>query len=295
MTESIGGNGPGSGPCRGPARRSVSRVPLWVAGATALMGGLSGAGGQSPDALRDPFRLDLSPAVRSALLYANRPGSSVATPTAYGASWGQVFVGAGWQERGRYIEKPDGAVMAGLGFGNPRELVGLEVVYTSFSTVRSGFFSRTALSFKVHRVLSGSTAIAAGWENALVRGPTDGGSSGFGVVSHVFHLGDPLERPFRTLTASLGVGNGRFRSERQVQAGTGALGVFGSVGLRLVAPVALIADWTGQDLALGTSVVPIRSLPLVLTAGVQDVTRRAGDGPRLTVGAGAAFDLLRMF
>jgi hypothetical protein len=47
-----------------------------------------------------------------------------------------------------------------------------------------------------------------------------------------------------------------------------------------------VADWTGQDLNLGVSLAPFPALPLVVTPALADLTGRAGDGARFTVGAG---------
>ena len=65
--------------------------------------------------------------------------------------------------------------------------------------------------------------------------------------------------------------------------------VFGSVGLRVVEPVSVIADWTGQDLTLGTSIAPFRNFPLVITPAVADVTGNAGDGARFILGVGFGY------
>ena len=60
------------------------------------------------------------------------------------------------------------------------------------------------------------------------------------------------------------------------------------MGLRAIDRVSLIADWTGQDLNLGASIVPFRNLPLVITPAVADVTGNAGDGARFILGVGYA-------
>ena len=56
------------------------------------------------------------------------PAIAHAIPTAYGADFGDVFAGMGYQ---RYLgpripERNDGALFFGLGLGNARRLVGLE-------------------------------------------------------------------------------------------------------------------------------------------------------------------------
>jgi hypothetical protein len=273
---------------RTPAPRAT---PLLLAAALSSALSVGTAEAQSPEALRAQYRLALPAQLEAITFDRHRPNHSVTTPTAFGLEWLQGFVGVGWQERARYISKPDGAVAAGFGFGNPRRWVGGEVAYTSFSTIRSGFFTRSALSVRVHRAILDRTAVAVGWENAVIWGPTDGGSSRYAVATHTVPLGDAQRKPYRTLTGSLGVGNGRFRSEMDIQRNEGNVGVFGSVALRPIEPLTFIADWTGQDLAAGASVVPVRGLPFVITFGFQDLLEQAGDGRRFTIGAGGAFDL----
>ncbi len=88
---------------------------------------------------------------------------------------------------------------------------------------------------------------------------------------------------------SVGLGGGRFRSEHDVQKGIDSVNVFGSVGLRLAEPLSLIADWTGQDLTIGTSIAPFRNIPIVITPAVADVTGNAGDGARFILGVGFGY------
>src|SRR5438477_7269286 len=120
----------------------------------------SGIAAQNVDSLRASYILPLPPSVQGARgAMRISPGTSSGTPTAYGAEWGDVFFGAGFQARTRYSgseslrKRMDGAVVGGVGLGNSRNALGIELAYTSFSTVRSGFFRTSSFSFKVHRVL----------------------------------------------------------------------------------------------------------------------------------------------
>jgi hypothetical protein len=70
--------------------------------------------------------------------------------------------------------------------------------------------------------------------------------------------------------------------------------VFGSVAVRVVEPVSLIADWNGQTLSLGVSIKPFLDIPLVITPGLTDIvgdnTNGTGfnglNGLRFTLGVG---------
>lgn len=218
------------------------------------------------------------------------PGVSIGTPTAFGANWGRVYTGFGYQARTRYTTEADGTLALGFGLGNSRENVGLEV-----SLVVTDLIDETladgGVSFKVHRLLPNNFAVAAGVEYALSWGDIDTTTSPYGVVTKVFRFKENSAEPLSQLTVSLGVGGGRYRSEDDVINDNNTIGVFSSVGLRVAEQVSLIADWTGQDLFLGASIVPFKDLPVVITPAFADVTNNAGDGARFILGIGYGYSL----
>ncbi|WP_250123652.1 S-layer homology domain-containing protein [Chroococcidiopsis sp. CCMEE 29] len=245
---------------------------------------------QQLEALQEQFLL-AQPVVQERIIprALGIPGSSVGSPSAFGAEWGDLFAGVSFQSRTRFTNAADGAVVAGFGLGNARTAVGLEVAVTVFDLL-DNTFERGGVSFKVHRILGEGLAIAAGVENAIIWGESDTDSSAYGVVSKIFRFRNPAE-PFSSLTVNLGLGGGRFRSEDDVFDGNDTINVFGSVGLRVVEPVSVIADWTGQDLNLGASIVPFRNIPLTITPAVADVTNNAGDGARFVLSIGYGLSL----
>jgi hypothetical protein len=186
-------------------------------------------------------------------------------------------------------KRGDGAVVAGFGLGNSRKYLGLELAYSSFSTIRSGFFHHASVSFKVHRALPGNFHVAWGWEDWLRTKGLDGGSSMFGVLSSYIPLRENSESPFSSLTLSAGAGGGRFQTEKAIIAQKHGANAFGSLGIRIFSPISFIADWTGQDLSLGASIVPFARIPLFLTPAFADVTGSAGDGARFVMGVGIDF------
>ena len=255
---------------------------------------------QSVDSIRASYVLPLPAAVEVAR-HSNSisPGSSSGTPTAYGAEFGDIFFGGEFQARTRYTktlpfrDRVDGSVYGGFGLGNPRSFLGIELVGTSFTTIREGFFRKSSFSFKIHRQLPGNFAVAYGWEDAIHSTGTDGGSSMYGVLTSDIRFREDYDAPMSAVTLSAGVGNGRFQTEQAFYAGKHGVNGFGSMGLHVVRPLSLIADWTGQDLMLGASIVPFRKLPLIITPAFADVTGSAGDGARFVMGAGFDFNLLQ--
>ncbi|MEF8794847.1 MAG: hypothetical protein V5A48_00215, partial [Salinivenus sp.] len=261
--------------------RPVPAVPLRpvidlpVAGVEAFLAvhprdleGGSGAGVLllAADSLRDRLRLPLPTARRSLPTDYTRghPSSTINTPTAYGQRLGDVYAGVGYQDRIRYNDWHDGVVSVGLGLGDPERFVGLDVAvnlldtYTEFARDRS-------LSVKLHRRLPFRTAVAFGHENVWHTDGTDGGSSRYVVVSKVLLLRTRPAAALGSMVVNVGLGGDRFLPEMQFARGADSVNAFGSVGVRVLPLVNAVANWTGQDLALGLSVAPVRTWPLVIT------------------------------
>ena len=249
---------------------------------------------QDVDSIRRSYTLSLPPTIQiERIPFWISPGSSSGTPTAYGAEFADVFFGASYQRRARYTYLDDGDAYIGFGLGNPRDYLGIELNLTTFTTVRHGFFKESSFSFKIHRDLPGNFAIAYGWEDAIHSSGTDGGNSMYGVLTESIHTRDDPDSFLSRVTLSAGLGNGRFQSERAFGENRHGVNAFGSVGVRVFKPIALLADWTGQDLMLGASIVPFRRIPLFITPAYADVTGSAGDGARFVVGFGIDFSFLR--
>ena len=236
-------------------------------------------------ALRDRVaELDNTTDLRQIFLGA--PAVNGGSPSAFGAYWGTIYTALSYQAETRNNGNDDGAVAFGFGLGTP-EVVGLDTTITSLSTLDSGFFERVGVSFKLHRAFKGDFGVAAGIENLILSEDSDSTSSGFGVVGKVFKLKPSTREAFSRVNLSVGVGGGRFRAFDNLDEDT--LGVFGSVGLRVFEPLSVFADWTGQDLNAGLSVVPIRHFPLVITPVFQDLTGEANDEVRFSVTVGASY------
>jgi S-layer homology domain len=217
------------------------------------------------------------------------PGSSITSPSAFGSQWGDVFAALSYQERTRGGNTDDGAVAVGFGLGDARKYAGLEVAIASFSTFRQGFYENGGVSLKLHRLLTNDLSIAAGIENAASWGGIDGGTSGYGVISKYFQLQNSADKPFSSVTTSVGLGGGRFRNAPAVTNKKDNVNIFGSVGVRVVRPVSFIMDWSGQDLGLGLSIAPFRNIPLTINPSVVDLFNNSDDkfgGPRFTLGVG---------
>lgn len=218
------------------------------------------------------------------------PSLTIFNPTGYGADRNTGYISATYQSRTRFVENDDGAVAIGFGFGDARELVGVEVSYTLASVFgENRDFGTGGFNVKVHREFPDDWAVAAGWNGVVFLGEDDGvEDSIYGTVTKVIRTRESIASPFSRVALTAGVGNGQFRSEEALEDDENSVNVFGSVAVRVAKPVSIIAEWTGQDLAVGASIAPFKNIPFVITPAVRDITG-AGDGARFVLGAGLGF------
>jgi hypothetical protein len=256
-----------------------------------------------------------------------RPGSTLGVPTAYGAQWGDVWLGGGFASASLFNSESDGSVAAGFGLGNAKDAVGLEIFTGIFNlsnndTLGGNAGNGGAVGFKLHRWFDdrGYFAGAIGMGNAIRWGTenTYGGDydTYFGIVTGRFDLrpvpsfteADLASRNtpqfeqatevykqlrdgtynFMPLVVSVGVGTGAFRSVGALNAAEQSANVFASAGLTLIPELSLITTWTGNQLNIGTSLTPFSSFPIVLNLGAGDVTGNFPQGARFIMSLGYA-------
>lgn len=217
-----------------------------------------------------------------------QPGVSASSPLGFGPSFRDVFIGAGYQAKTRYGGDDDGTVSAGFGLGNSTTLLGVELVLTSLSTVRTGFGDRMIGSVKIHRVVPYNIGVGVGVEGIKINGDNSEAEESFYVaVSKALLIGQGTY--FNAITLNAGLGNGRFRSEADVTADKDGINLFASAGLRIAPALGAIVDWTGQDLNVAASIAPFPKFNLVISPGFADVSGLAGNGVRFTLGAGLSW------
>lgn len=219
--------------------------------------------------------------------YRASPSITIINPSAYGASWRSFGIGLGFQERARFTDEADGVIGLGFGLGNPRKNVGAQIGVSLVDV--SDPFRDGAINLKLHRRLPQDFAVALGVQGLTTWGDTDGGSSVYGVTTKRFKLRRDRTKPFSEIYTSLGLGGGQFRSESDIDNGNETVGIFGSVAVKIIEPLGLVTEWTGQDLTIGIPIVLFRKLPLVIVPAITDVTGTAGDGTRFVVGVGYGF------
>lgn len=232
--------------------------------------------------LIDPILIEGRPVGQAA------PASSAGTPTAYGASWGQAYVGVGgyFPFDGDNI---DGSASIGFGLGDAVESIGAEinVNVTSLGGQNFDFGQSGGIGVKLHKYFSDGTAVAVGWSNPVKWGEVNNAKDTFyGVVTKSFYLKPNNQLP---LTISLGVGSGSFRSKGAIEADENSANFFGSLGLRVAPQVSVVSSWTGNSLNIGGSFTPFQRTPLVINAIFTDVTNNLDGGSGLSLSAGYVF------
>lgn len=217
------------------------------------------------------------------------PAIAINVPSGFGATSGQFFAGLGFQgsTTGGNGDS-DAAFSFGLGVGQPEETVGLDLTYTSFSTIRSTPFDTGGVSAKLHRRLSPTSSVAVGVENFIRYGEFDADISYYGSLTNIFSLRENPTDPFSSLALTVGIGSGRFRQFEDILDDNETVNIFGSLGLKVTPQFSLVGAYTGNTTTLGASVAPFEDIPLVITPAVTDLTGEFSDNPRfvLTIGYG---------
>jgi hypothetical protein len=305
-----------------PANKYIASCPNGV-----YVTSITGAPVEAPKMTADEAIAKLGipgqvPEIVAATATSTFPVGGLGTPTAFGANWGDFFLGAGYQGETRpVILTPPGiapgtvkgpetyAYSVGLGLGDSRNFLGLETVATTYNRTNltpgssaPGSFENGGISFKLHKLLGDNFAIAAGYENAITFGSNafggantpdggvNGGRTGYGVASLILNP-DPNMGFFSNTTLSVGAGAGRFRSIGDIRANKDNINVFGSLGTRLFSNVSLVGDWNGQDLSVGLPItIPFGGgSAFQVTPAIVDIANPETGGSRFSVSGGLGF------
>jgi len=202
------------------------------------------------------------------------PALTIANPYGFGADRG-FFTGLSYQvdTRGGLDGVNDGDATwgIGLGLGDAQKALGAELSYNLASFGQNGRdFGSGGFNLKLHRKLAEGWGVAAGWNSFLSIGDAnDLDDSLYFATTKIFRTRQNVNSAFSRVGATIGVGNGQFRS----------------VDSRVARPVSFVTEWTGQDLGMGLSISPFRTLPLTVNLGARDIVG-AGDGARFIFGVG---------
>ena len=233
--------------------------------------------------------------------YRVTPAISFIAPSAYGRGNGWGSVGVAVQNSTRQGPSTDGLAGLALGFGDRRK-VGLDVGINFLSLLsdrgdRAGFGQRGSLNFKLDHALGHDVTVAAGAQNVFIWDGSDAPSKYYGVASKIYYLKRDVRQPWSRAYLSLGLQHltapGGFDTEQRVARAeanrTGGLAPFGSIAMRVAEPANLFAEWNGDSVDLGASLILFRKYPLVLTPALMDVAGYRPNGVRLALALSMPF------
>lgn len=231
---------------------------------------------------------DISPIIVPVPKPIPSPGTSFGVPSAFGASWGNAFVGSsGRVDLGGAGRSVDGSFSMGMGFGNARDTVGLETSLGITSISPDDFADSGSIGLKLHKVFAdaGNLGLAIGWSNAIDWGDaTDAQETIYGAASKTFVLRPGSANPM-PLSATLGIGTGGFRSKGAIDAGSNDPNFFGGLGVKVHPRVSLATSWNGSALNMGMGLAPL-DIPLTFSIGFSDVTGNTDNGASFVMNAG---------
>lgn len=237
--------------------------------------------------------------------YKASPGITLGIPSGFGADRG-IFTGAGIQRT--RADSIDGAAGFGIGFGNARTAIGVQLSYTAYAlspNVGSDRpFGAGGLNIKLHRQFPNGWSAAIGADSvinfggSLSRDPfnrfnnNEAEGTYYGAVTKLVKLKPDATESFSRLAVTVGAGTGRFQPVQSIREGRSVITPFASAALKISPAASVIAEWSGQDFGIGLSWVPFRNLPIVITPAIRDLFGPDAERPRWQLGVGLSISSL---
>jgi hypothetical protein len=204
-------------------------------------------------------------------------------PSAYVAEWGNYFLSTSiyaYQSEGSGSPyTTDSSVSIGVGFGNSRRLLAVELDLNQASLANSS--NGGSLDIRLGRQLVANDRFAlqlgGGWLGVASYGSwSQPGGSPYGVITAAWPL-RPNNYEFRqVLQVNLGGGSGRFQNIDSVDLVSD--GAIASVGVELTPNLGLSVGWVGKGINTTLSYVPLRATPLYLSLSGANLTNMGGTG-----------------
>jgi hypothetical protein len=236
--------------------------------------------------------------------YKASPGITLGVPSGYGADRGKIFTGIGIQRTPAL--SIDGSAGIGIGLGNARKSIGVQLSYTAYSlsdSVGEGGANGGrpvgggGFNLKLHRQFPGGWSVALGADSIVNIGRLGTPSLGrfkyneaegtyYGAVTKLIALKPDATDSFSRLAVTVGAGVGRFQTAAELEARETVLTPFASAALKISPAASVIAEWSGQDFGVGLSWVPFRNLPIVISPGIRELFGRDVGKPRWQLGIG---------
>jgi hypothetical protein len=217
-------------------------------------------------------------------------------PSAYVAEWGDYYISSSiysYEDGSRNGSlSTDGFLSVGMGFGDSRRFLALEVDLNqeSLANTNNGGSLDVRLGRQLIRSNNFALQLGAGWLGVASYGnwPKPGGSP-YGVLTAAWPL-RPNDPKFRqTMQVNLGGGGGRFQRLDAVDLNSS--GLIASVGVELTPNLGISTGWAGRGLNASISYVPLRATPLYLSLSGANITNvdSTGRSVALSVTWGGSF------
>jgi hypothetical protein len=240
--------------------------------------------------------------------YKASPGITLAVPSGFGADRGKSFFGLGIQQT--RLSTKDGAAGIGIGLGDARKGIGVQISYTSASispaklfpglgnvAASSRPFGSGGFNIKLHRQFPDGLSVAIGADSIINIGPkgqslidsnlrNESEGTYYVAATKLFQLKPDATDSFSRLAVTIGAGTGRFQPTQTLIERKTIVTPFASVALKVSPAASVIAEWTGQDFGIGLSWVPFRNLPFVISPGIRDIFGPDATKPRFILGFG---------
>ncbi|MCG5526121.1 hypothetical protein LRB11_14485 [Ectothiorhodospira haloalkaliphila] len=207
----------------------------------------------------------------------------------FGMPHGTAFVaGVLTDRRERRSDRDyDGSAGVGVGFGNARDAVGVDVTLGIISTTPSEFAEDGNLNVKVHRQLpglmsGGVSSVAVGVGNLVRWGDArEVDQNRYASASTLLPLSTPGGR---SVPVMLTAGHGTAISDLGREADS-----FFGAGVGLTSRFSATASWAGDEWITGVSWLE-RDLNMQVTLAMGDATDRLGDGRRYILAVAFTLD-----
>lgn len=209
------------------------------------------------------------------------------TFSAFGANWGDLFVGGSVATAGKKRSRIDSYAAFGFGLGNASNLIGSTVSFNMQSLRHFG--ANNGINVDLHRIVFSDAqtqvAMAVGVTNLIKVYGTGAERLEEGywgaITSYTFLRPDDPVNPL-PLALTVGGASGQYDQTD--------VGIFGGVGIQLAPQLGVGAAWSGVSLDLGMSYVPIPTFPLTLTMEGIDLTNNTPGGPRFLFGINVGYN-----
>jgi len=249
--------------CLGAFSQSFAQAHHHAGGAAAATSNISGS---------------FVPPVENEPPAAAAPGVSLGAPAGFGASWGQAFIGGGYVSNSQTSSRSDGSIVAGIGLGNAEKYAALEVdaAIISVNPTDGGFGADGNFALKLHHTFAQSLmGVAVGAENIVSWGSAKTQQVAvYGAISKGFLLRPNNPSNPMPIFLTAGVGSGRFMTISQQDAKRDTVGPFGAISWWVLPRVSVILDLAQDQNNAGVSFVPLKHIPISMTLGAGNITRK---------------------